>query len=204
MPYEIYVADTETTGLDARLHDVIELSILRLSTGQQKTWSLKPTNVETIEPGALRVNGHKREDLCWETKIGKETYLDPNVVLVDVENWLGEDGLPSENRVMCGQNVAFDRDFLQQLWVKCNSKDSFPFGRRSMDTMMIAFFLDWCKGEMAEGYSLANLAKRYGIVNSKAHTAAADTLTTKCVFEEEVKLFKKVLAKSEDTICSSK
>jgi DNA polymerase III epsilon subunit-like protein len=195
MKYEIYVTDVETTGLDSRLHDVIELSILRLSTGEQKTWAIKPINLETIDAGALRVNGHKLEDLRHETKVGRDTYCDAGQVLVEVENWLGEDGLPSEKRVLCGQNVSFDRDFLQQLWFKANSKDSFPFGRRHVDTMVIEFFLDWCKGEMAEGYSLSNLIKKYGVTNSKAHTAAADTLAAKQVFEKQVEFFKKALSK---------
>src|SRR5579864_7333521 len=131
MKYEVYVTDVETTGLDSRTNDVIELSILRLSTGEQRTWLIKPTNIETIDPAALRVNGHKIDDLRWETKLGRETYRDANQVLVEAENWLADDGLPSENRVLCGQNIAFDRDMLQQLWIKCNSKDSFPFGRRT-------------------------------------------------------------------------
>jgi DNA polymerase III epsilon subunit-like protein len=81
MKYEFYVTDVETTGLDSRLHDVIELSMLRLSTGEQKTWALKPTNVETIDPGALRVNGHKMENLKWETREGREIYRNANEVL---------------------------------------------------------------------------------------------------------------------------
>lgn len=195
MSYEIFLLDTETTGLDSHIHDVIELSILRLSTGEQKTWSLKPTNLETIDPGALRINGHKIEDLRWETKLGRDTYREANEVLVEVENWLANDGLPSEKRIMCGQNVPFDRDMLQQLWIKCSSKDSFPFGRRYIDTMVIELFLDFCKGEFAQGYSLSNLVKKYGITNSKAHTAASDTLATKQVFEKQVEKMRKILDK---------
>lgn len=195
MKYEIYVVDTETTGLDSHTHDVIELSILRLSTGEQRTWTLKPTNPDNISTIALRVNGHKMEDLKWETKIGREIYKDPSEILVEVENWLADDGMPSESRVLCGQNVGFDRDMLQQLWIKCNSKDSFPFGRRYVDTMQIEFFLDWCKGEMAEGYSLSNLVKKYGVKNEKAHTAAADVKATSEVFVKQVASFKDILQK---------
>jgi len=106
-----------------------------------------------------------------------------------------EDGVPAEQRVMVGQNVGFDRERFEQLWIKCNSKDSFPFGRRTMDTMIIEFFLDWCKGTMAEGYSLNNLVKKYGIKNEKAHTAEADVKATRDVFEKQVEFFKTVLSK---------
>lgn len=186
MDYVIYVADIETTGLDSRLHDVIELSLYRLSDGVQKTWCVKPTNPANIDPGALRVNGHKLEDLRHETKAGRDRYLDPVQLLVEIENWINEDGVPIENRVMCGQNVAFDHERLQQLWVKCNSADTFPFGRRTMDTMIWAFMMDYAKKEFAVGYSLSNLIKKYGIKNEKAHSAEADVKATKELFLAQV------------------
>ena len=49
MNYAIYVADVETTGLDPYSNDVIELSLLRLSDGEQKTWCMKPFNFQSIE-----------------------------------------------------------------------------------------------------------------------------------------------------------
>ena len=192
--YVIYIADVETTGLDPYKHDVIELSLYRLTDHVQKTWCLQPTNLNNIDAGALRVNGHKIEDLRHENKSGKERYQDPNKVIVDIENWISEDGVPTESRLLVGQNINFDKNMLEQLWNKCNSKDTFPFGRRTMDTMMIEFFLDWCKNTLSEGYSLNNLTKKYGIKNEKAHTAEADVKATKEVFEKQVEYFKKVLA----------
>ncbi len=192
MDYQIYIIDTETTGLNLE-NDVIELSIIRLSDDTQKTWCLKPFNFETIDPGALRINGHKIEDLKHETKFGKDTYRDPNKVIVEVENWIMEDGISSEKRIFAGQNSAFDKFMLEHLWKKCNSFDTFPFGRRLLDTMSIEFFLDWCKGSLAEGYSLSNLTKKYGITNSKAHSAEADTKATKEVLLKQMETFKKIL-----------
>jgi DNA polymerase III epsilon subunit-like protein len=191
--YIFYVADTETTHLDDRLGDVIELSIYRLSDDVQKTWFLKPINPQNIDDASLRINGHKKEDLLHQTKFGKDTYLDSNKVIIDIENWIMEDGVPHSNRILIGHNVSFDRSFLEQLWIKCNSKDSFPFGRRYLDTMVIEIFLDCCKSEMAEGYSLNNLTKKYGVKNEKAHSASADTKATKETFEKQVEFFKKVL-----------
>jgi len=197
MDYVIYVADVETTGLDSRLNDVIELSLYRYGAdldSAQRTWLLKPLNPATIETEALRINGHKLENLKHETREGRELYKDPNQVLVEVENWIADDGVPTTQRVLCGQNIAFDKEMLEQLWIKCNSKDTFPFGRRLIDTMQIEFFLDWCKGSMAEGYSLANLVKKYGVKNERAHSAAADVKATKEVFDKQVEFFKKVLS----------
>jgi DNA polymerase III epsilon subunit-like protein len=199
MNFSFYVVDIETTGLDSHKHDVIELSIARMGAeGEtaQRTWCLKPLTPDTIDPGALRVNGHKLEDLLHKTKEGRERYQDAAKVAVEIENWLAEDGLPAEKRFLIGQNVSFDRDRLEQLWIKLESKDSFPFGRRYMDTMVVELFLDYCKGQFAEGYSLSNLVKKYGVTNTKAHTAAADVKATKEVFEKQVEEMKKVLDKA--------
>lgn len=196
MNYVFYVGDTETSGLDPVKNDIIELSLYRLgddSSEAQKTWCLKPINVDNIDPVALRVNGHKLDDLLWKTKEGREKYLEPSKVLIDIENWMANDGFPAEKRFLIGHSVSFDKNMMEQLWIKCNSKDSFPFGRRSLDTMGIELFLDYCKGQFAEGYSLNNLNKKYGVTNTKAHTAAADVLATKQVFEKQVDLFKKLI-----------
>lgn len=199
MNFSFYVIDIETTGLDSHLHDVIELSIHRLGAeGEeaQRTWCLKPLTPETIDPVSLRINGHKQEDLLHQTKEGRERYQDPAKVVIDVENWLAEDGMPAEKRFLIGQNVAFDRERLEQLWVKLQSRDSFPFGRRYMDTMVVELFLDYCKGEFADYYNLGTLVKKYGVKNDKAHTAAADVKATKEVFEKQVEAFKIVLDKA--------
>lgn len=198
MNYSFYVTDIETTGLDSHLHDVIELSMYRLgdpSETAQKTWCFKPLNPDTIDPVSLRINGHKLDDLLWKTKEGRERYLDPNKALVDVENWMAEDGLPADRRFLVGQNVSFDKDRLEQLWIKCNTKDSFPIGRRMLDTMVLELFFDYCKGSFAEGYSLNNLVKKYGVKNEKAHTAAADVMATKLVFEKQVEFYKSLMSK---------
>lgn len=193
MNYVIYVADVETTGLDDHLNDIIELSLYRLTDDVQKTWCIKPINPDNIDPDSLRINGHKMEDLLHKTKEGRDRYLDPNKVIIEAENWIMEDGVPNTQRILAGQNVSFDKGFLEQHWIKCQSKDSFPFGRRMLDTMMIEFFLDLCQGSMAEGYSLKNLTKKYGVKNEKAHSAAADTKATKEVLMKQVEAVKKAL-----------
>jgi len=193
MDYSIYVLDTETTGLDSRRFDVIELSIFRLSDGVQKEWFIKPTNPDSYQIGALRVNGHKIEDLRHETVEGRTRYQNPNTVLVDIENWLMEDGLPTHQRICIGQNITFDLDMLKQLWIKCDSEDNFPFGRRFMDTMIIEMFMDYCNEGMTKKYNLASIIKNYGVKNEKAHNAAADVRATKDVFLAQVAKFKKIL-----------
>lgn len=177
--FVIYIVDTETTGFDPEKNDVIELSIYRLSDDTQKTWCLKPFNNDTIEAGALRVNGHKLEDLKHETKFGRETYLLPQKVTVDVENWMMEDGVTSEDRILVGQNPSFDKFFMEKLWEKCNSKGTFPFGRKMMDTIQIVLLMDLALGNKRKGYSLSALVDDFDVKKEKAHRADGDVRMTK-------------------------
>lgn len=193
MKYVIYLCDIESDGLDPYKNNIIELSLIRLSDDVQKTWCIKPINTDNIQPDALRINGHKLDDILHKTVYGRETYKEANKAIVDIENWIAEDGVPAEQRIFTAHNAHFDKGMMEQLWEKCNSKETFPFGRRMLDSQIIEFFMDLCKGEMAEGYSLKNLVKKYGVTNDKAHTAASDTLALKQVFEKQVEFFKKVL-----------
>jgi DNA polymerase III alpha subunit (gram-positive type) len=61
--------------------------------------------------------------------------------------------------------------------------------------MVLELFFDFCKGQFAEGYSLGQIIKKYGVKNEKAHSAAADVKATKEVFEKQVEFFKTLLAK---------
>ena len=193
MNYALYVCDTETTGLNPFINDVIEISFCRLSDNIQKTWKLKPINIENIQLEALKINGHKLEDLLYMTSYGKETYREPTKVIIEIENWIMKDSYPCEKRILIGQNVMFDKYMLENLWNKCEASDSFPFGRRYLDTMQIQFFMDFCKEEFLDSYSLTSIIKKYGIKNSRAHTAEADTIATKELFEKQVEYFKKNL-----------
>lgn len=194
--YAMYILDTETTNLDSYVGDVIELSIHRMKDDTIKTWFIKPVNFDGIDPVALKINGHLIEDITWKTQHGRDTYKESKDVIVDVENWLAEDDLPTENRILIAHNAAFDKAHLQQLWSKAKSSETFPFGRRMIDTSSLEFFMDLCSPdeEMAQGYSLANLCKKYKVTNSKAHSAEADTTALTECFKKQIAFFKKALA----------
>jgi DNA polymerase III alpha subunit (gram-positive type) len=190
--YELYVVDTETTGLSFTKNEPIEISIYRLSTDVQKTWMLKPINMDHISEDALRVNKHKLEDLRGLTKYGQELYRDPSKVLVDIENWLAADMVSSGDRVIVAHNAPFDVGMLKELWNKCDAGDTFPFNSKYMiDTFQLEVAHDIANNKLSEGYSLYALTKKYGIVNSQAHSAAADTLATVQLFRRQMQNFKR-------------
>jgi DNA polymerase III epsilon subunit-like protein len=188
--FELYFADTETTGLDDLKNEIIELSIYRLSDDSQRTWCLKPSKYDTIQPDALRVNGHKLEDLKHATKFGEETYLPPAKVIPDIENWFLGDGAAPEDRILIGQNPRFDLGFLQKLWKQENSMETFPFGNRpfTIDTRELTLFLDLAFGTRSQYYNLGSLVEKYKVKKLKAHRAAEDTIMTRDVFLAQLKI----------------
>jgi DNA polymerase III epsilon subunit-like protein len=187
LKYVIYIIDTETTGLDAVKNDVIEISACRLTMGDevtrdQKTWYLKAMSPETIEDEALAINHHNKSDILWLTKAGKDKYRLPSDVVVEIENWIAEDGLSSLDRIFAGQNPQFDVNALTELWRKTGSPETFPFlltnNSRIIDTKMLAAMIDVCTGKRRRYYNLGTLVKSFGVKKAKAHTAEGDVQMT--------------------------
>jgi len=183
--YILYVQDTETTGLIAGVHEIIELSLLRVKSDgsyEQKTWLLKATNPETIQDDALSKNGHKKEDILWQTKFGKENYKLSQDVIFEIEAWINEDGMSAHDRVFAGQNPMFDFDHMIALWTKLNAIDTFPFltghNKLIIDTKQLALFIDLCLGKKREKYNLGSLVKAFGIKKGTAHRADEDSRMT--------------------------
>lgn len=185
--FSLYVCDTETTGFidnGPNYNEIIELTLYRINDDSYKTWYIKPDNYESIQPDALRVNGHKIEDLKLLTKYGKDTYKDSKDVIVDIENWLNEDGNDCTMRCFIGHNSNFDIKFMKNLWNKHNASETFPFGPRpfTIDTRQMALILDLLKDERSEFYNLGSLVHKYGVKKEKSHRSFFDTKMTKDLF----------------------
>lgn len=188
--YIIYVIDTETTGLDNKLHDIIEMSMYRIylnkgaeQEGEQKTWLIKAARPENIQADALAKNGHKKEDILCQTDYGKENYKSIESVIEEVEEWISKDGMSSHDRVFAGQNPLFDFSHMEETWKRNNSIDTFPFltgaNKLIIDTKHIALFFDICLGQKRDRYNLGSLVKSFGVKKGKAHRADEDTRMTK-------------------------
>jgi DNA polymerase III epsilon subunit-like protein len=190
--FELYVVDVESTGL-TKQHSIIEISLYRISNNEQKTWFIKPLNFENIEPDALRVNGHKLEDLKGLTKFGKDTYMEATKVSAEIENWVMDDLHSSDERLLVGHNIlGFDKDMLISFWKNCNTIDTFPFSKKfALDTMQIQILLDILSDNYCEYYNLNSLVERYGIKKEKSHRSASDTRMTKDVFLKQFECLKK-------------
>lgn len=187
--YILYVQDTETTGLEPGVHEIIEVSFIRVTFSEnkfseqdQRTWLLKANKPDTIQTDALALNGHKREDILWQTKEGRENYKKPMDVVLEIEDWIAADGMSAHDRVFCGQNPLFDFNHMVELWKSCDAADTFPFvtghNKLLVDTKQLALFFDICAGKKREKYNLGSLVKAFNIKKRNAHKADEDVRMT--------------------------
>lgn len=197
---DLYVVDTETTGLDPKIHDVIEVSILRLKDDAHKTWYIKPTNFENISMEALEVNKIKIEDLRrdpksiseYEKSLGVRAYRDIKEVLPEIEDFIVEGGSAMHDRILVGQAVLFDLNMLKEMWIKGDAEDTFPFVKYGnlIDTKVLAIFYDFIKDNDVGTYNLGGLIKRFGLKKRGFHEASEDVIATKDLLMKFVEEFK--------------
>ena len=177
---DLAFVDIETTGLDSRVHEIIEIAVVRVRQIWVKDekptfekifeWSakIKPQHLEVADPVALRINGYIASD--WAE----------NVPLEDALNQLAE---KTDGAIMVAHNVAFDSSFIEEQFARHNIKNKMHYHR--LDTVSFAF------GKLAENaevgrYSLGELCKYFGIVNERAHSALSDA-------RADFELFKKLM-----------
>ena len=131
--------DTETTGLDARVHEVIDVAVvfdadvaerLRIPylirpVNQNYAYystRIKPEHLERAEPRALEINGYTTAE--W---VGAASVIEAvkvlQVILKDV--------------VCCGHNVGFDTDFIQQTIRSTGS--TFRMDYHKIDTIALVY-----------------------------------------------------------------
>jgi DNA polymerase III epsilon subunit-like protein len=173
--------DTETTGLDADIHEIIELAVIivrqieRPGKGpsieiiKEMEWKIKMEKPEVAEEQALRVNGYNEVD--W-------------MFAVSLESAMKEFAKITEGASFVSHNVTFDYAFVQNAFKKTGVDNKMHFAK--LDTISIAFARLYDIPQ-ATSLSLKNLATLFKIENKKAHTALADTVTL-------VEIYKKLMA----------
>lgn len=110
--------DLETTGLDPRTHEIIEIAAVGLDDGPVFSVKVQPLSLGAADPESLRVNGYKPED--WGDAV-----LLPQA-LAQLSAYVGTD-----RPLMAGYNIGFDMAFLEAAYRSCEME--FPFHYRSID-----------------------------------------------------------------------
>lgn len=124
-PKPLAYIDTETTGLDPNIAEVIEVAIIRVDTdGHEQRWQskIKPERIEDAHPKALEVNGYTAA--AW-ADAPPMSQVGPVVV-----------GM-LEGCVLVGHNVSFDERMLKVNMKRAGVEGRIPYHK--LDTVTLAF-----------------------------------------------------------------
>jgi len=187
--------DTETTGLDADKHGIVEIGIIIDINGKIENKirsTMRPTG-RLADDRALEVNGFTRDRIRnlypWENVY---------VPVMDHISMIGMDHAIYDSFFLGGQNVGFDNRFMCSWQKQCGSttkndwsaivnQDSNTF----IDTQKV--FKELKKTGFvpeSESTKLGNICKYFGVSLENAHTAMGDIEATREVYYKMMECFK--------------
>ena len=178
--------DTETGGLN-HMTDAL-MSVTMKVTGDPtniKTWYIKPQNKLNYNPAALEVNGLTMEYL-------EKNGISENECIGEIVSFITKNF--ESKPVVLGQNVGFDIDFLNQLFIR-NNMHSFTsmIHHRKRDTQQVSNFLIDCGVEL-ESTKLGDAYKFFvGEELVNAHTSEADVIATEKLYNAQISYVKNKL-----------
>jgi len=123
------VVDVETTGLDPRRHSIVSIGAVEFENpGNQFYKECRAWSGSEISDEAVKVNGFTREQV---TDINKPS---PGLTTCEFLDW----SKTCKEITLAGHNIRFDYSFLKESFEKY-SKDSWPFGYRTVDVHSICY-----------------------------------------------------------------
>lgn len=144
---KLAILDCETTGLDPRKHEIIEIAALicdknTLAVEQMFHSKIRPNHIETADPVALRINGYTPE--AWSAA--------PHIfsVLASLDPFIN-------GAALVAYNVTFDNGFLEAAYRQVGRP--YPFQYQKYCALSLAAFLIPGKSS----YSLKNVCGYLGI-----------------------------------------
>lgn len=169
------VLDTETTGLDSDIHEIIQIATIsyvvsadgeRFVTKRYER-KINPQQLHTASEKALEVNGFTLEE--WKGA--------PNAseVMPEVKDII------EKSDILVGQNLIFDLNFINEICHRNNIEPpAFP---PYIDTKSIADRL--VNANWLQRSGMDYLVEHYKVnVEGRAHTALVDCERTMLVFDE--------------------
>ena len=174
--------DTETTGLDPVVHEMIEIAIVPLGPDLKPrkdifpfNFKIRPENVNVIDKEALSVNKITLEDLYTNG-------IDPIKASDLFETWFDNLKLPFGKKIVpLGHNWSFDAKFIEK-WLGLTAFNCF-FDYHYRDSSAIALFLnDWAEFHNERHpfpkVKLSYLCSQLKVENQRAHRALDDAIAT--------------------------
>jgi len=188
MSLEYYVLDTETTGLKAGYHEVNQIALIRVATGEEFVEKLVCQHPYRASQQALDIQKTARADLVTGTF--------PLRVIEEVDAFLQKDGKTREHRCIVAHNESFDRKFCHALWDEynkefkanlwlCTKKLAQAYTKKNGIQKVAAMQRDANVqlGKSGISYSLDNLMIGFGLTPvGTSHSAIGDSRNTVILF----------------------
>ena len=144
------ITDLELTGLDAQIHEIIELGLLVMDQKTLKVIDkfevkIKPEHIKTAVRKALEANGYNERDWkrAWPLKDALEIYAEK-----------------TKNAIFLAQNAYSDWAFINEAFKKSAVEDPLDYHRLDL------FSIGWSRRDRFPGlakFSLSSMCKYFGI-----------------------------------------
>ena len=169
--------DTETTGLDPKTNEIIEIAAIIYDPKEDKIikeWSKKvaPRNIKTASEVALDMNGYNEDPKSYTNNI-KDVMIEFNKVV--------------KGCMIIGQNIQFDIAFIDKYYNEFAIEDGIHRHRKLEISSMSWPIL---RKTGLKSYSLAAQCKYFNISNEGAHRALTDCIRTLEVYKCLIKAYK--------------
>lgn len=116
MGLSYFILDCETNGVDSKIHEINEISIIRYENRLQLTEFIKCEHPERSSYDALKITNKTIQDIL--TGKSKED------AVTRIDKFINEDGLSPAHRCFVAHNASFDRRFLHALYDKVGKRCS--------------------------------------------------------------------------------
>lgn len=177
---KLFYADTETTGLDPKIHEVFQFSFIVEIDGkivEEADLKMRPERPDAASPEALKVTQKTIKELMTYPERGETFRKLIDILGRHVDRYKREDKF-----LWVGQNPSFDVPFVRAFFREQGDKYFGAwFDNRPADLISLAVA---CKmrGQIdPENFKLGTLCDIFG-VSLKAHDALEDVRATRSVF----------------------
>jgi len=174
---KVFYFDTETTGLNSKVNDIIQLGFIIEIDGKvvrKEKLEMQPFDYSSISKIALDTHKISVEKM--------KTFDTPQIAYAKIVNILDEyiNKYDKEDKfIPAGYNVKFDMEFLREFFIKNNNKyfGSY-FDYHFIDAMAILFLKRYAGKIALDNYKLETACNYYNI-EIKSHDALSDISATR-------------------------
>lgn len=161
--------DTETTGLDPQLAEVIEVAVIRREhDGSESRFHtlIKPERIEDAHPKALEINGYAKDPSRW----------DDAPTMVEVGHQIADF---TKNSVICGHNISFDEGMIAANFKRAGVRRRIPYHK--IDTVTLAW--EHLVPMGLDRLGMDAIRDFLGWSKEGAHTAMKDAEDVLCLYD---------------------